>query len=76
MDKKVLSFEIGLNFIVYGFKESMERYSSLYVLLCLKNWKIRLKASRLWQNFLKTRGRKLQQAKEALIHARKCKLRF
>ena len=45
--------ELSLVFVVYGLKESMERYSSLYVLLCMKNWEIRLKASRLWQNFLK-----------------------
>ena len=44
--------ELSLVFVVYGLKESMERYSSLYVLLCMKNWEIILKASRLWQNFL------------------------
>ena len=49
----VLPYGIGFSFVVYGLKESMERYSSLYVLLCMKNWEIRLKASRLWQNFLK-----------------------
>ena len=48
----VLPYGIGFSFVVYGLKESMERYSSLYVLLCMKNWEIRLKASRLWQNFL------------------------
>ena len=72
----VLPYEIGFSFVVYGLKEDMERYSSLYVSLCMKNWEFRLKASRLWQNFLKTMCRKLQQAKEVLNHAWKCKLRF
>ena len=76
MEQRDLPYEIEFSFVLYGLKESMEGYSSLYVYLCMKNWEIRLKASRLWQNFLKTMCRKLQQAKEALIHARKCKLRF
>ena len=66
----VLPYGIGFSFVVYGLKESMERYSSLYVLLCMKkNWEFRLKASRLWQNFLKFMCRKIQQAKEVLNHA-------
>ena len=51
--KGFISYGIEFRFVVYGFKESMEGYSSPYVYLCMKNWEIRLKASRLWQNFLK-----------------------